>query len=363
MAEQVETEVEEVKDPAVEAPVAKESTVEPLTEREIAIARGEDPDEVESPQAEESTSTEETEQGGQADEGSQATGKDAAARPASWIDDDILALGAQYGLNAEALAQFPDAKSFTQAAALHDQNLAKQAAAPAAEQEPPKPTQQEEPKKIDTAKAGVDKDGKPQRIDRRAFQEAGYGESELALIDQHNALVDYIEKRDAEIAPALAGIAAWQKQQTAAEQLRQANEFHDVLDSMDETLYGRSVKDGKPVQLTPEQQENRRKVWETEQGIPQNSPLRQGSRAAVLKRMHMSNFGEYEINKKVAEQEKRISDQSKRRRPAASRPMRPIGGGAGKPEAKSDEDYIMDVVNNPDVVKLYDRFQEENGAK
>lgn len=335
-----------------------------LTDRELAIARGEDPDGLpaESPESAATDGNEEHShsepEGEQATEGSTATGKEAAAEPNSWVTDDLAELAEAYSMTREDLAQFSTKDQFLATAKMFDRAGLSKLTTQQAPAEPGKELAAEEAVK------------KSQKLDREAYVKSGYSEQELALVDAFNAEIDRREQLEKQLAEQTKHFDSWKQEREEAERQRSIESFHDAADTMEEWLFGRSLdKNGRVVVLSDDQNKNRAALHNAahavrqmfEQAIAGGQQITMPSERAILQRAKHMVFGSAIAERERADLQKSISDQSKRRRPAGTRPVRPVGG-AKKPAAKSPEEMAVDVANDPDVVSAWEKLQEERGA-
>lgn len=319
--EQVEEQTEEDK-PAFE-----------FTEREKAIARGDDPDAVgQETENENEEVEEEPETEVQAGEDPQEEeGKEA------WVTDDLKALAGSYGWTEDQVKGFGSREGFLNAAQAVDRQLTA----------PPKPDEEEEEKP-------------PGRkdLDLDAFKEAGFDERSLELVEYARGLRAELD----ELRPVVENFT---KQQAQQQEQQQAWTFHNSVDGMDEGRYGRLVQNGVVSQLAPEQDVARRKLfdaaetlrlgltakYEAEGREPEIPPL-----PVLLQRAEMLAFGE-DIRKQEREQlRQKVEEQSKRRRPSPGR------GKLSAPAQTKESDPVKAIANHPDVVAYWNQAQAENGG-
>lgn len=346
-----------------------------LTEREIAIAAGEDPDAFDPVQDEQETDTEVGDgegtpsQEGEIDkevegkdppeptakEGETPGGTDAST--GSWVNDDVLLYARSYGLDEKDLATFADADEFKRATAIIDRNLAKQHKDGDGERAttttPPAATK---PAETPAAKPNVEE----LDLDPEKFREAGFDDETIQIVTYARKMREELDA----LKPQIEKIS----QSAAEEQQRQyINSFHDVTDTLDESRYGRSLDDqGNPVQLKPEQRENRRKLYEAAATLAAGMESRQRAAgeeprippmSVLLRRAENVAFADA-IRKQERETiTKQVAAQSRRRRPVAgSRPTKPVASG-NQPEG----DPVLEVANHPDVIRAWQKFQDANG--
>lgn len=341
-----------------------------LTEREMAIARGEDPDAIvanppaetpgEAPANDEpsavSDEVESSEQAGdpEAVQDADANRGDGGGKEAAWITENVRALAASYQLSDEELSQFNSPEEFSRATALFDKRLlaagqgkgdtlspvagSPAGAPPAGAAAPDKPES-----------SAADEDD----LDLKKFEDQGYGPDVLALVKA-------VRTQREEIARVRKQHEEFRRE--AVERVRQErlSAFHSAVDGcLDETLFGRTVRRGQRVAISQEEDGNRRQVWDaarTMERILVESGQPVPPEAILVQRAAQVVLGD---KMREAEQKKRqaaLVAQSKRRRPAAAASMKP----APVQDAKKEEE---DVVNNPKLVAAWKKLQEENGSE
>jgi hypothetical protein len=350
----------------------EESTLE-LSEREIAIARGEDPDtqvDQTSPadtevsteatgEAEAATDSGDTGGTEAADKSSEAglraeepakdgeQGGKEAATGSSWLDSETRTLGQSYGLSDDELKGFTSAEEFRRFTSFYDKQLA---AGKLAKPQDSQAAAQEKPSEQPEAKAET------VELDVEAYRKAGYDDDTIRLVQYAKGLKEKVDAFEPQINEMRQHFVQQQQQQ-------QIQVFHDAVDQLDEKLFGRSIdKSGRFTQLPREADENRRKLFGAMQTLS-SGMLAQGQElppvSVLLKRAEQFAFAEEVESRAKRKVQEQLTAQSKRRRPApASRAARPtatkkqpgVGG------------QVSEIVDNPEIVKLWNQMQEENGA-
>lgn len=286
------------------------------------------------------------------------SGKDAATGDGGdWITDADVELGKSYGFTRDRMkVVFGSREEFERQARAFDQELTSRPPArpPARRPPPPKPPaggQKEPPKPPEE----ID-------LDPEKFKEEGYDQRTIELVKFNRQLKQELEQ----MKPAFRHYvlqtqrAMAQANERATAEFREA--FHDQLDGEPEELFGRSM-DGekKPVKLTPEQHENRRKVWEAVHHIGsaiQREAAARGERAvmpspAALRRRAMNMvFGEELSRLRVNKYKREVAEQSRQRRPAAGAPRRT------RVSAQQGVDEVTAIANDPEVVAAWNSYQE-----
>ena len=328
-----------------------------LTDREAALARGENPDEpevVEDPPVSESAEIAETvvPEGDKEVDVESDSGKEAAP----WYSDSDKQLASSYGLDEEQLKQFESADDFQRYAKIFDKQLVAKPAAevPAAKVEPQPGTN---PPKIS-------------KIDIERFKAEGYSDDTIETLTRHNELVDYVERLSAERDSDKQFLSQIQQAITVAEQQRQADAFHDAVDSLGDSRFGRAFKDGYVQSLSKTEDDARRALFEAAETIAAGIQARAeklGQKAEIpplpvlLKRAQQMAFAEdirADERRKVQEA---VTKQSMKRRPVAA--SRGDGGRfAKRAEPTNINEAAKEVANLPDVVALWNKLQEANGS-
>lgn len=212
------------------------STIE-LTAREIAIARGEDPDKIDEPLAEEegegtdaaAPSSEEAVAEGSAEEAPAAEAEpttQTTPESTAWVDDTIKFVAEKYGLADDELKSFATREQFTSFVRALDKRL------PQAEEKAP------EPKAAESTDPRFDAEG---NVNLEYF-EKNFDEDTMALAKALRASQEKTTQFEQFI-----------ESQRAAQQeaafVAYANAFHDALDARNPDFYGKSLVDGKYAQL------------------------------------------------------------------------------------------------------------------
>lgn len=343
-----------------------------LTERELAIARGEDPDvfvaeqEVETPTEtaeSEATETNDSQDGqdGQSHEGSTESGsKDAASesevadtKPAdSWIDDGVKQLGAAFGMADEDLADFKSREEFDRAARVFARRALEAGKAP---NQPATPEVKPE-SKTETEKP-VDE------FDPDAWKAEGYDEKTIKLVKSHREAMERLAKQEE-------AIAAIHQQAAEVDRNRYLNFFHTSVDSLEPELFGRSVdKDGRVTPLDAKANENRAKLWEAVHTIQAGIETRaaQSGKAPVippfaelLNSAKQLVFANELRQMNESKRSNAIREQAKTRRPAAAHKTAPrtAKGQFTKQDQMTISDQARTLAEDPRLASLWEQLQE-----
>lgn len=314
-----------------------------LTEREVALAQGRDPDEV----VEAVDEKIEADVSGGDDGGSDVSdageveategdvsGTDAGASPA-WLTEDIKAVAGTYGLSDVDLADLDSEDDFLRLARVLERR--KPAAAggekksnePAAAAEKPVAVaeQKVEPSKADEAPA----------IDPQKYIDAGYDEETVALARAAASM----QKQLQAIVPA---VEMQRKSAEEAESRRIQGEFHQLADE-----FGRY---GKLEKLDRESDAKRQKLWEAA-GAVASSILASGQKLppmkTVLQRAEIVAFGDEIMAERRAELAKKVQSQSSRRRSVGRTTTRKTGKAVLPGEA---DDPVAAIMAAPEIQKF-----------
>lgn len=352
-----------------------------LTERELAIAQGRDPDVIALPDetlpddAAPSTATVTDEQPGTDASNTGGGTEAAAAPPATWLTDDVKQLAASYGLADDDLKDFSSAGEFNKFARLTDRRLAADADRARKAWEAKQAEQQAQNTATTQAVENAKVAAKLVKIDLEKRKASGYDEEAIDIFAKHNELVDYVEQSRAEREAEQNRFQHLEQQfqhfqgyAAQAEWQRQLDSFHDSVDALENSRYGKSVgADGRPLRLNQAEDEARRKLFEASRQVAANIARVPGvplpSNKVLLQRAEQLAFAEdirAEERRKMAES---ISEQSKRRRPVASA-RQPNGHVAPTKtnQHKTVNDLVAEVINNPEVVAADKRARELSGV-
>lgn len=346
-----------------------------LTPREIAIASGEEPDQEDLLRSVAGDAVKDDgEEGGKdapdisfPSDGEEKKDQEAPAGEAaeesaeeteSWVDDQSRQLAESYGMSAEELAEFKSPEEFARAAVFLDKHLIslapKAAVQPPAEVPAGKPAEQPPVGKFD--------------LDVQKFIDADYDEHTIELVKAHKALAE-------EHSQLQQSVGQFRQQVEADQQRATLNNFHDVVDTMEEDLFGRSLTSGSDgsdrlvVKLSEAHESARQKLYETMDALAagiaakaaqSGRPAELPPASVLIHRAKQVAFGEELRKRSIREFQEKVAAQSKRRRPAAGR-SRPA---SAPPKAQDgNRDEVADIADHPEVVKLWNKFQEENGEK
>lgn len=308
-----------------------------LTPREIAIAKGEDPDAVE--ETSEEAVTEDGREGAGATEGQ----KTEEPKAESWADDEARELAASYGLSAEELEGFGSKEAFQKAAVLLDRNLLK------------KPDEKAEEKVEPEEKAEDD-------LDLEKLKEK-FDEDTIDLVRR---LKDRIERERGEVEKLRPVLETIQKERDEERANYVMSVFHSSMDQEDEELFGRAEdKDGNRLSLKKEHDDARGRVFNTAQSLARvlsEQAQRDGkpmpSYRAILQRAKQLEFGEQLAKRETEKRQADLKKQSKTRRPAArAKPVQQVGATGEDPHSAKA------ILSHPEMQKFLKDADEEAGRR
>lgn len=337
-----------------------------LTDREIAIAKGEDPDApvveaVETPQEAEQTvekdeAVEQDAHGKDADD----KGTDAQPQPetdsaSDWVNDEVVELAQSYGLTAEELRQFASPEEFRRAGVLFDKQLTK-----------PAKTEEAAPANPETkADAEVD-------FDIAKLKEEGYDDTTLKIAETAKTA----KERTAALEKQLSEIATKQKEYVARyqEQLTQQrmDMFHREVDDLNQDLFGkRRDADGKFIKLDPKLDKNRERLMEAADVIYEGMvnhakrlgrPLENVNPKVILKRAMNMAFAEEMAAAEKAKLTAQMEAQSKKRRSVGvANRTAPREAAPKVPTSLSEQARL--IANDPKLVAFWNKATQENGSE
>lgn len=319
-----------------------------LTDRELAIINGDDPDDL----AEDEEDT--TLGDGKADVTDDDEGGKDAPEPdqeESWVTDDLRQLAGTYGLQDEDIADFGSGEEFLKAAGMLEK-LSLRAAQKqwqdhqaAQQQGNASPTGKVEPAKaVETAKDGAAADLESQI---KKLREEGYDESLIAPMEAVAAKLRAFEGSLGQIQP----VIETQQQRIIAERQSQVmGSFHDVVDALGGRFGGAEAA------LTPEQEKNRETLFNAARLVERDIMSRgqtPPSMKVVLQRAELLAFGD-EIRKERQEAlSKQVRGQSGKRRSVGRTVTK-----KSSPPGDSD-DPVAAIANSPEMIALFKGFEEK----
>lgn len=295
-----------------------------LTDREKAIARGEDPEALK--QADGGADKEVQEEGVKDDAAATASTGDGEKEEES--DDDA------------------------------DKEAAEEAKAESKSEAPAK----EEKKQQEEAKGSEEID-----LDPKKFQDAGYDEETIKIVNFARKLKD-------ELGELKESVKQVRENESQREHQRLLDEFHEVCDTFEQDLFGRSLDEsGDLKDLAKSETENRKKVYEqfvtlyndaakkaVKEAKKNNSEPEFPNHRQFIKKAKEQVFAEELRKREKKALQDQVAEQSKKRRPVGSG----IPHKAGTPAQGKDRDIdpIKRIANDPRILKFWKESQEANGA-
>ena len=336
-----------------------------LTEREIAIAKGENPDApVETPEVEsqvesqventevatEGEPTEAVEQ--DAGQEVQDAGRD--AQPRDWVDEDAKSVAKSYGLSEDDLKSFASKDEFVRFSAFFDKQLTKKE--PVAEA--PKPEAKSESK---TATQEED-----YSIDLDRLRNEGYDEETLRIARAAKKAFEENKALMERLSPLESNFKQIQEHYDRQIAQQRAEAFHTEVDSLNPDLFGRARDEsGRFRALDGKFSENRKRLYEAAEtivhGITRRAEL-QGvapelpSPRVILQRAMNLQFAEDIAKAERAKIQGQLKSQSARRRPVGT-------SKAASPSSNPGADPVKSITNDPSIVAAWNKFTQENGTE
>lgn len=369
-----------------------ELTIEPLTEREIALARGESYSDLEgTPPAEEATKVEVTAEGddsssvvedtppadGTNDQAADAaTGREAGSDGGkesatitddnSWLTDELKSYGKSSGLSEEKMATFKDGEELLRHVMLQDQGkLEPEKAAVDPATDPAKGDTASEktpdgkqPEAGETPK--VDGDG---LIDVKYYEDNGYDEPTVNLVKALRTE----QETNRGFREQVAGLVESQRKQEFNEALL---DFDTTLNELYPEFLG-TRKGGEVLEQTIA--EKRGKVWdqlgaiegailkEAEQKNIKLQDIQWPPKEVLYRRAVMAAHGEEVLKMEKERIYGKLKDQTRRGRQAPSRSAPRSGVPAVKQTEETLEESARRIANDPQIAKFYEEQSREAG--
>lgn len=373
--------------------VATADTLE-LTERELAIAAGDDPDKVEIPAAtpEGSQSAPEgaaatpvvAEQGSHEGELAFAAGNKevpsatpvpAANQPANrdWLNQEARDYAASYGLSEDELKDFGSLAELRRAGQIFDKQITKQKptpAVPAVGSVTPAPA----PAAVVPATPTPAEVKKFVPYDIEALKTVGYDDLTVQMAQAQNDT--FAQLQQANERAERAEKAATQVQQYAQQEQakQQATAFHQAVDSLDEKRFGRSMDQaGRSLPPNPTMDGNRKKLYDAalliNSGIAAQAQQRgetpqYPSLPVLLKRAEALAFADDIRTEERQKVTAAVTAQSNRRRPVGSHKRTQPGPAAGTEKGKpaTPDDIVANILADPKHKQFFAEAQQANGS-
>lgn len=345
-----------------------DESVTELTEAEIAIAQGreeedpgtakegggegkeappEAPPETPEPDGEAETEAPTEGEPEEASAGESDSESDAPKEPSAWITDEVRGLAQSYGLTEQDLGEFSGPDEFHRQARFFDGKLL--GAPPSS----PPTGQQPEPEKK-TEISGL--------IDVAKYKEEGYDELSISWAESHNKLVEDQRRMEGVFNDFI-------QQVQEAERQQYANVVHDYLDQMDEGRYGRSANErGNTLKLSPEQIAARTQVFDMAASMREalvNQAQQAGREPVIpplvtlLQRADNYCFATENRERDRKQIQEQLAKQAKKRRPVSARPKTVPAPKEELKAPQTEEDYIVHLVNDPELTKHFEELQEK----
>jgi len=337
--------------------VGAEETAEATTEVvEETAAETQEPEQEVQETAEEEVSSEDS-SGEPAEEESQEQ------ETAEWITDDVRDLAASYGMEEDELTGFGSGEDFQRACRLVDRTLRRFQEEPEEEAEESSGEEAEPPVAEEKPAAGT---GDDLSLDPSKYTE--YDEPTQHIVKVAKQLQD--ENRALRAEFATMGKQVQNEFSRLAEERQEAlvqaelSQFHDVMDEMDEELFG---GDGK---LSDEQNKRREAVWDAYEVVRRTQarakaaggrPPKLPPMKALVRRAAMVEFGDEMFEAQRKSIYRSIHEQSRGRRPSPGR-RKVVGETTKRKEPETIHEAAQELVNDPEVAAVFDKHEEESGS-
>ena len=335
-----------------------------LTEREIQIAKGENPDAPEAqPEAEVQSEVqpESTEQAHEAleqeavEQEASHDGDDKGTEArASWVDSEAEALGKSYGLDKSQIEGFSSKDDFLRAARMMDSNLVRKEE-PKVEKAP----ESKAPEKSDT----LSHDDLDKFIEEMKAE--GYDEKSVRLAVIAKQALDENKALNAKFSPLEKQLSEMRSVYEKQVQDQRANQFNAEVDKLHPDLFGKSRDEsGKFISMDKKHSDNRQKLYEAAETIVEGmvrraektgQPLNIPAPDVVLKRAMNLAFGDDLLNLERSKFQNKAVQQSKTRRS--------VGTSRPAITSRTEPGSAQDIANSPEIVAAWKKFTSENGSE
>lgn len=343
-------EVKETESPKEEVTSADSDPVA-LTAREIAIAKGEDPDNP--PEVDDSADIDEADDETndvveEAQSESEQVEDEQDSEPAVVFSLGDKRLAAQYGLTENDLEKFGSSEALHHALDLFDKA--------GTSLKSPEKESTESPAEVSAEDAAADEDG-------GALSDSPLGFKKLDISKYENAddpydkdtveLVKHVRKAEDMIEQLASALTQNTSNNNSAT-------FHDILDKYPD-VYGNTIKDGKPVRIDSKHEAARQAVKDQAETIYAGLVAKKGNIPPVdkiIEQAMMSVHGNDLVTKgKVTSRAEKLKKQSSMKRSVGS-----AATTKKRNEADIDPTDAKSIARHPDVEAFFRKAQEENGA-
>ncbi len=338
-----------------------------LTDREIAIAEGRDPNEVVDTNVDGSNVDDVSPENEQV-ESEESTGQvaeDSTSENGGWIDDDVKSFASGYGLDADDLSRFDSREELETWGRIQDRLSARKTR----EQEDKggKPvetkTGTETKPEANGGKPGESGDETEEELNLADYEE--YDDATKKVVrslkreqDRRRRLEETLKSIEPHL-PVMNQIVEAQKRVQQEQASRQLAEFESALDGVGIEVLGKDHRS-----LSRVQEENRGKVWSAVQQIYQrqaDEAIARGKEPPVPDIKQLASRAVTAVFGDTTG-----SSQSKRQNVSAireqARKVRPAGGGRVATRV-ADTGNDDDVANHPEIVALHERLLKESGDR
>jgi len=279
-----------------------------------------------------------------------------------WVTDEVRSLAYSYGMSEDDLKTFGGVEDFERTGRLLDKRLTQQVELPQEQEEPrfsyaeweqlmrqQGASQQQEP----TPPGGQLADDTPGvTLDPKYYKDNDFDDDTMRIVETAAKTEQKVAQLEAYIA-----------QQREAEQQRayqqEINDFHSAVDRYKPEFFGETVTEkGEYVRLAPENQEKRTKLYNEVAKIAQGihmSGQAMPTYDVLVRRAAGVAFAEDFAKEQQEQYASRIQKQSRRRRAVSGK------AGSASP-SKPQPQTVEDIVNDPEIESFWVNAQRENGV-
>lgn len=294
--------------------------------------------------------------------------EDAVAEPEGsslpdWLDDDAKAYAESYGLSDEDIQSFSSMDDLERFGQMTDRRVASQLAVKEGPQdsvEEQKPEASDEPEAKDDA-------GLPSKVvelyDPQVLLDDNYDDTTVGLgkalrqtQEALNALLPMAEKN-----------LAREKQEHEQLARQSEQEFHESLDSLDESVFGtRFDKNGNSRELSVSHKANREAVFNAMENLKGYYAAQENAsgkdvtvpQKVLVQRAVAVAFGDVRTRPSSGDTGK-LQRQSRKRRPTGGKTSR---NHAPVPVSTSADEDVSKIANSPKMKSFWEKAQRENGS-
>lgn len=351
---------------ALEIDDAKEEGITELTERELAIIDGQDPDDP-TEEAEADSGTPEPEAKEEPEPQRELPPEDEpepepeVSEEPDWVSDEVRSLAYSYGMTEKDLESFDDQADFERTGRILDQRLTQQVEVPQQEEakfslaeweDYQRQQQASSPPAPEASGEAIKTDPSTGKLDPNYYRENDYDDETIRIVETASKNEQRLEQVESYL-------AEQRERESQAQVQSELNQFHRAVDTYKPDFFGETVsKEGANVRLSSENQEKRNRLYGEVAKIAQGLTMTGQSIPSydvLVRRAGGVAFAEDFAKEQQDAYAGRIQKQSRRRRPVSGK-AGSTGGGSPKPMS------IDDIVADPEIESFWKRAQQENGV-